>query len=147
MPTSLVVKNGSKILSMISGGMPVPVSSTSTSTYSPIGMPLYWNFALCVGADIGGAQRELAAVGHRVARIDHEIDDHLLELREIGLHRPEVALRHDVERDPLADQPAQQHGQVVDHVAEVDDLRAQRLLAREREQVAHHARRRGWRSA
>jgi len=32
LPTSLVVKNGSKILSMISVGMPVPVSSTSTST-------------------------------------------------------------------------------------------------------------------
>ena len=32
LPTSLVEKNGSKILSMMSGGMPVPVSATSTST-------------------------------------------------------------------------------------------------------------------
>ena len=32
LPTSLVVKNGSKILSMISGGIPLPVSATSTST-------------------------------------------------------------------------------------------------------------------
>ena len=32
LPTSLVVKNGSKILSMMSEGMPVPLSLTSTST-------------------------------------------------------------------------------------------------------------------
>ena len=32
LPTSLVVKNGSKILSITSGGMPVPVSDTSIST-------------------------------------------------------------------------------------------------------------------
>ena len=90
-----------------------------------------------VGADIGGAQRELAALRHRVAGVDPEIDDDLLELREVGLHRPQVALRHGVERDALADQPLEQHVQVVNHLAEVDDLRAQRLLARERQQVAH----------
>jgi hypothetical protein len=32
LPTSLVEKNGSKILSTISAGMPVPVSVTSTQT-------------------------------------------------------------------------------------------------------------------
>jgi hypothetical protein len=32
LPVSLVVKNGSKIFSMISFGMPVPVSLTSTIT-------------------------------------------------------------------------------------------------------------------
>ena len=32
LPTSLVVKKGSKIFSMTSGGMPVPVSDTSTIT-------------------------------------------------------------------------------------------------------------------
>ena len=32
LPISFVVKNGSKIFSMISGGMPSPVSSTSMRT-------------------------------------------------------------------------------------------------------------------
>ncbi|MNT57353.1 hypothetical protein D3C72_1947150 [compost metagenome] len=37
LPTSLVVKKGSKILSMISGGIPVPLSATSTITMSSAG--------------------------------------------------------------------------------------------------------------
>ena len=35
LPTALVVKNGSKTRSMISGGMPVPVSETAIRTYRP----------------------------------------------------------------------------------------------------------------
>ena len=36
-PTGLVVKNGSKILVWISGGMPGPVSATSIRANSPSG--------------------------------------------------------------------------------------------------------------
>ena len=56
--------------------------------------------------DIGGAHLQPAAVGHGVARIDREIHDHLLELRNIDLDRPQVAAVHHVERDLFADQPA-----------------------------------------
>jgi len=35
LPPPFVVKNGSKIFSITSGGMPLPVSETSSSTYSP----------------------------------------------------------------------------------------------------------------
>ena len=38
LPTSLVVKNGSKTRSSTFGGMPVPVSQTEMATYSPAGM-------------------------------------------------------------------------------------------------------------
>ena len=80
--------------------------------------------------NIGGAQRELAAVRHGVTCIDREVDDHLLELGNVGAHRPQLALaRRDVERDPLADQALQQHAQVLDHVGDVEHLRTQRLLA------------------
>ena len=48
---------------------------------------------------------------------------------------------HDVELDRLADQPAQQHLQFRQHVVELQRLRAQRLAAREGEQLAHEARR------
>src|SRR5262249_17383243 len=72
-----------------------------------------------IGADIGGAQGQLAATSHGVASIDHEIDDHLLELRQVGLDRPEIALRHHVERDAFADQALQQHLEVVNHIAEL----------------------------
>ena len=47
---------------------------------------------------------------------------------------------HHVERDLLAQEAAQQQTEVGQRVVEVDDLRAQRLLARERQQLAHQRR-------
>ncbi len=47
---------------------------------------------------------------------------------------------HEVELDLLADQPAQQHGEVGQRVAEVEHLRPQRLPARERQQLPHQRR-------
>ena len=91
------------------------------------------------GGHVARAQRDLAAVLHRVARVDDEIDDHLLELVEVGLDQPQVAPEHDVEFDRLADQPAQQHLQVGQHFAELQRLRPQRLAAREGEQLPHQA--------
>ena len=44
---------------------------------------------------------------------------------------------HEVELDLLADQPAQQHGEVAQRVAEIEHLRPQGLPAREREQLPH----------
>ena len=89
--------------------------------------------------DVAGAQRDLAAVGHGVARVDDEVDDDLLELVEVGLHQPQVAAVDDVERDRLADEPAQQHLQFRQHVVELQRLRPHRLPAGEGEQLAHEA--------
>ena len=73
--------------------------------------------------DICCSYGELAAIGHRVARIDGEVDDHLLELRDVDFHRPEVAAMDEVELHLLTDQPAQQHGEVGQRIAEVEHLR------------------------
>ena len=141
LPTSLVVKNGSKILSRTSAGMPWPVSSTSISTYSAGDERLFLEVGAFGGGKVARAQQDVAAVAHRVARVDDQIDDHLLELVEVGLDQPEIAAVHDVEIDRLADQPAQQHLQFGQHVAELQGLRPQRLPAREGEQLPHQARR------
>src|SRR5262249_56789027 len=50
-----------------------------------------------LGADVAGADRQHAAVGHGVAGIDREIDDRLLELSDVGLDLPEIAREQDVE--------------------------------------------------
>ena len=47
---------------------------------------------------------------------------------------------HEVELDLLADQPAQQHGEVGQRIAEIEHLRPQRLPARERQQLPHQRR-------
>ena len=78
---------------------------------------------------------------HGVASVDDEIDDHLLELVEVGLHQPQVAPVDDIELDRLADQPAQQHLQLRQDVVELERLRTQRLAAREGEQLPHQSRR------
>ena len=89
---------------------------------------------------IRGPHREPAAIGHGVAGVDGEIDDHLLELRDVDLDRPQIAAVHQIELDLLADQPAQQHGEIAERVAEMQHLRAQRLPARERQQLPHQRR-------
>ena len=88
-----------------------------------------------------GAQLEPAAAGHGVAGVDREIHDHLLELRNVDLHRPQIAAVHHVQRDLFADQPPQQHVEIGQHLAEIEHLRPHRLLAREGQQMPHQARR------
>ena len=81
----------------------------------------------------------MAAIGHGVARIDREVHDDLLELQLIDLDRPQVAAVHNLEIDLLADQPAQHDGEVAEHFAKIENLRAQRLLARKRHKMPHQA--------
>ena len=76
---------------------------------------------------------------HRVAGVDGEVDDHLLELARIGADRAEVAAMLDLELDPLAEQPLEQVRDLGDDVGQLEHLRAQRLLAREGEQLAGQA--------
>ena len=52
-------------------------------------------------ADVAGADGEAASVGHGVAGVDGQVDDHLLELRLVGLDVPEIASRQDLELDLL----------------------------------------------
>ena len=89
------------------------------------------------GRHVARAHGDLAAVLHRVARVDDQVDDDLFELVEVGLDQPQVAPVHDVEPDRLADQTAQQHLQLRQHFAELQRLRPQRLPAREGEQLPH----------
>ena len=117
--------------------MPVPVSITSHSTYSPGGIRLGSIGSRFLGADIGGAHRQRAAIRHGIARIDGEIDDHLLELVDVDLDQAEIAAMHDLELDLLAEQPAEQIAEIGDDIGERQDFRAQRLAARESQKLAH----------
>jgi hypothetical protein len=54
-----------------------------------------------------GLDGQGAALGHGVARVDRQVDDDLLELALVRLHRAQVATVHHIEFDGLADQPAQ----------------------------------------
>ena len=120
--------------------MPVPVSVTLSAGIVADRQHVAAHPAHVVGGDGEGLQGERAAARrvlreHRVAGVDREVDDHLLELAGIGAHRAEAAAVLDLELDPLAEQPVEQMRDLGDDVGELEHLRAQRLLARESEQL------------
>ena len=85
---------------------------------------------------VAGLDGEPAAVGHRVARVDGEVDDHLLDLAGVRLHRAEPGPECRAELDVLTDQAPQQLFQVRDEHVQVQHLGRQHLLATEGEQLA-----------
>ena len=83
--------------------------------------------------NIRGFDRQLAAIRHRVARIDGEIEDRELELIGIGMRPPNAAAQNGFDRDLLAEGPAQQVRHAGDEPAEIDRFGIERLLARKGE--------------
>ena len=81
--------------------------------------------------------RERAAVRHRVLGVGDEVEQRLHELVLVGHHVPEVGRRRDLELALLAEIALQQRGLIAQHLAEADHLVLQRLLAGERQQLAH----------
>ena len=73
---------------------------------------------------------------HRVARIHHEVHEHLLELAGVGAHRVDVRGRLSRQLDILADQPAQHLADVLHQAVHVEDHRLQGLSRAEGEQLA-----------
>ncbi len=58
---------------------------------------------LLVQVDVAGLDGELAPGGHRVARVDDEIDDDLLDVGGISLDVPHRLRQHQSQLDVLAD--------------------------------------------
>jgi hypothetical protein len=67
---------------------------------------------------------------HRVAAVDGEVDDDLLELARIRTNRTQGTAVLDLELDGLAEQAAQQGRHFGDDVGELENLGAQGLLPR-----------------
>ena len=85
---------------------------------------------------VGCFDGQLPAVGHRVARVDRQVHDHLLELVGIGAHAAELRRQHGHERDMLADQPPQHAVHLRDHAIEIEHFGLQHLSAAVREQLS-----------
>jgi hypothetical protein len=83
----------------------------------------------------------VTAVGHGIARVYCEVDEHLLELAGVGEHRIELRLERRPEFDVRADQPGQHRHQPVHDVVEEQRLRLEHLLAAECEELPGEMRR------
>ena len=91
--------------------------------------------------DLGGGHGDGAAAGlERVARVDHEVDQHLLDVGDVGGYvrrlRVQLVAQLDVARQRAAQQPVE----VLDHDVGVEHLGARELPLAEDEQPAHEPR-------
>ena len=120
-PASFVVKNGSKARSrdLRRHARAVVADGQAHARLGP-----------------GDADGERAAGGHRVAGVDGEVDEDLLELRTVGQHRHEVGPDGDPQGDPLAQCAVQQPLEVAREDADVEDLGLDDLPAAEHEELA-----------
>jgi hypothetical protein len=109
--------------------MPLPLSDTPrTASVPPV-------------ARQGHLEHETPAISHRVARVDGEVGDHLLELGAIGIDEHRGFGADGDELDLVADQLPKQLLHVGDDLTQVDDLRLQHLATPECEQLPRQLRR------
>ena len=133
-PACLVVKNGSKARSTISlgharagvgdGNLHV-LPGTRVGVLPAIGV---------VEIGVAGFDGHFAAVGHRIAGVDGEIEHRGFELRGIGFDRPDPAGADDFERHVFAERAVEKIGKPVEQPVDVDRGRIERLLPGERQQ-------------
>ena len=116
--------------------MPVPLSDTRRQTHDPAGMLV--RRAACAAVTVCSAvsMTRRPPLRHRVAGVDRQVHQHLLDLAGVGLDRAGLADGADVELEVLADQAPQHAIELADDGVEIDDARLDDLPAREQQQLA-----------
>ena len=134
LPTSLVVKNGSKMASSMSAGIPDPVSVTETATNRPSRRA--WPRSTGMASTASTWMTRLPSSRHRIAGIDGEIDQRGFELRDVGGGKTGRIAQLDLDLDPAAHQRADQLRDAFDLRADIEHLRRQRLPPGKGQQLA-----------
>ena len=135
--SALVVKNGSNARCRTSSGMPTPSSRIERQRYVRPGCA---GDAGVVGegrcADERRADAHRADIGDRVAGVDDQVGQHLLDLPRIGEHARQAGQPHHFERDARPEQSPEQRRHPRDDVVELQRLGLHDLAPAEREQLA-----------
>ena len=121
-------------MAITASAMPMPVSVTASKTYWPAANAAMGGGIAIVEMGVLRLDRQLSAIRHRVARIDREIQDHVLELIGVGVDPPQPASQHRLKDDVAPKGMPQQIRHAADQLVDLDRLRLQRLLPREGEQ-------------
>ena len=116
-PISLVVKKGSKMRLRVASSMPTPRSLTPTLTKRP-GRTWKARGSLSGQLQVLRVDGDLAAMGHGLPGIDQEVEQHLLDLGAVDLHRPELRFQNGEQGDLLARAP-EQFDRVPDQLVQV----------------------------
>ena len=84
---------------------------------------------------VHGLDGELSTCGHGIARVDGEVQNHLLELARVGPDVARVRREGRPERDVLADQAAEHLLHILNHIVHVQHDGLEHLLAAEGQQL------------
>ena len=114
LPTSLVVKKGSKTRSRTSGGIPQPLSATDNLTYDPGTAPGHGSL---VQNDVPRLDLEHAAIRHGIAPIQGQVEEGGLQQRRIDVAQPQSLVGPQLDlasaSDRLANEPLEFANQLV----------------------------------
>ena len=88
-----------------------------------------------LAAHDGGADRDLAAVRHRIARVDQDVQQGHLEMRRIEHAGRQPGAQVESQLDPVAQRTRQHLGEIEDLGVDVQRFRFQALLACEGQQL------------
>src|SRR3989442_3916185 len=88
-----------------------------------------------MGHRLGELETDPAGWWHRLACVDHEVHDHLLELSPIALDAADFSALADEELDVLSDQPPQDGFDALHDRGQLQDTPAEDLLATERQEL------------
>ena len=129
LPLSFVVKNGSKIRDNVSASIPVPdVADRHLDVIAGLKRRVGGN-ADRVELDVPQFDGDPAAARHRVARVDHEVHQYLLDLRRVRQDRREIGPHVHGDLNVRADHPLQHVLHVVHEVIERNRLLGDDLTA------------------
>ena len=137
-PTSLVVKNGSKMRSRTSGAMPCPVSRTVKRMYGP---GLRFRMGECA---LGGKDHSVQAdfqhppgLAHGMRGIRAEVHEYLLHLGGVGQHSTGREVYLLAESNRGWEHGAQQLQHFLDEEVQLERLALLLCLAAKREHLLH----------
>ena len=85
--------------------------------------------------DVSSLDRQAAAVRHRIARIQRQIHEHLLDLAGIRFHASKRRRQHHRDLDLLTDQPAQHLTRLLHHGIAVQQARFDHRFPAEQQQL------------
>src|SRR5260370_6768253 len=95
---------------------------------------------IIVQLDVLGFQRESSALGHRVARVDAEIHQHLFELSGICSYRRQSLRQRHFDLDVFSNDPLQHLQEVSNDVVQIQDAQLKHLLPAESQHLAGQGR-------
>src|SRR5271163_1959091 len=79
--------------------------------------------------------RQFSVAVHRVAGIDHQIEQSGFDLHRVNAGVPKPTRKHSLDLDPLTKGPSEHVVRIANEASKIDDLRRERLPPREGEQL------------